>query len=49
MTKKRKTPTVLITLPDRLREKARRIGGGNASKGIRLALEAWKEMKGEGK
>jgi len=45
MTKKRKTPVVVITLPDGLREKAKRIGDGNASKGIRMALEKWREMQ----
>jgi hypothetical protein len=54
MANKRKTPPFTITLPQRLRDKAARIGANekgkpNASRGIAMALEAWKEMKGEGR
>ena len=31
-----------INISDRLAEKARQIGGGNISEGIRKALENWK-------
>lgn len=44
MTKEnRKTPRVFITLCDVLKAKAKRIGDGNVSRGIKRALESFKE------